>query len=566
MIDLSNPPASWSPSGAAVQSGIDLSQSWTVDGVSHPALPGMYAGYFSGSKPNMGAIQDGASPPPPAPTPSPTPADAQAPVISNVKTTINNSSSVTIYWDLNEPGTGQIEYGLTTAYGSTSNPELTFEFSSHWQDLTGLTAGETYHFRIRSQDKAGNLAVSDDFTFLIPSFEGLPLGPYAIGDGVNYHRAATCAEGTVATGGSCDCGSSSPVTLNYMSDPRTWYCGCTAPSPVSYVVARVSCTASATPAPSPSPTPADAQAPIISNVKSSVNSSGTVTISWDLNEPGTGQIEYGPTTSYGSSSAPESSFDYTSHSQDLLGLTAGVTYHFRVKSQDQAGNLAVSGDFTFTVGTAPAPSPTPAPSPSPSPIAPQGPVISNVSASVSGENLVFISWDLNEPGTGQVEYGVTTSYGSLSELESSFNYSSHSQQIAGLQAGTTYHFRIRSQNQAGVLSISQDYQFTTAGTPPMGTISGDTIPPTVTLTSPSNGSVVSAKSSVTLTASASDAVDVTRVEFYVNGALQCTDATSAYSCAWKVPGGRNKSYRIQAKAFDSAGNAGSSAAVTVRSQ
>jgi RHS repeat-associated protein len=36
------------------------------------------------------------------------------------------------------------------------------------------------------------------------------------------------------------------------------------------------------------------------------------------------------------------------HSQGLSGLTAGTVYHYRVKSRDAAGNLAVSGDFTFT--------------------------------------------------------------------------------------------------------------------------------------------------------------------------------------------------------------------------
>jgi hypothetical protein len=37
-----------------------------------------------------------------------------------------------------------------------------------------------------------------------------------------------------------------------------------------------------------------------------------------------------------------------SHSQVLSGLTASTLYHYRVKSQDAAGNLAVSTDSTFT--------------------------------------------------------------------------------------------------------------------------------------------------------------------------------------------------------------------------
>src|SRR3989454_6497285 len=43
----------------------------------------------------------------------------------------------------------------------------------------------------------------------------------------------------------------------------------------------------------------------------------------------------------------------TAHTVSLTGLAAGSLYHYRVKSKDAAGNLAVSSDAVFT--TAPAP-------------------------------------------------------------------------------------------------------------------------------------------------------------------------------------------------------------------
>jgi glucose/arabinose dehydrogenase len=86
------------------------------------------------------------------------------------------------------------------------------------------------------------------------------------------------------------------------------------------------------------------------------------------------------------------------------------------------------------------------------------------------------------------------------------------------------------------------------------TTSGDTIPPTVSINSPANNSIVVRKSTVTITASASDNVGVTRVEFLVNGAVQCTDTTLPYSCNWRVPAAPNKTHQIQARAFDAAGN------------
>jgi glucose/arabinose dehydrogenase len=91
---------------------------------------------------------------------------------------------------------------------------------------------------------------------------------------------------------------------------------------------------------------------------------------------------------------------------------------------------------------------------------------------------------------------------------------------------------------------------------------GDSIAPTVAITSPANGAIVARKSQVAINATASDNVGVTRVEFRVNGALQCTDTAAPYSCSWRVPNPMNKTYQLQAQAFDAAGNVGS-ATVTV---
>jgi len=93
----------------------------------------------------------------------------------------------------------------------------------------------------------------------------------------------------------------------------------------------------------------------------------------------------------------------------------------------------------------------------------------------------------------------------------------------------------------------------------------DTTPPVLSITNPAQGSTVVRKSTVTLSAMATDNVGVVRVEFYVKGSLQCTDATVPYNCNWKVPNPPNITYQIQAKAYDQAGNFGS-AAVQVTSR
>ena len=90
---------------------------------------------------------------------------------------------------------------------------------------------------------------------------------------------------------------------------------------------------------------------------------------------------------------------------------------------------------------------------------------------------------------------------------------------------------------------------------------GDTTPPTTSITAPAGGATVSG--TTTVTASASDNVGVTKVEFYVDGVLKSTDTTSPYSWAWDTTTATNGSHSLTSKAYDAANNTGTSAAVGV---
>ncbi len=84
------------------------------------------------------------------------------------------------------------------------------------------------------------------------------------------------------------------------------------------------------------------------------------------------------------------------------------------------------------------------------------------------------------------------------------------------------------------------------------TTAPDTTPPTVSITYPTSGTVQRGRDTV-IQAIANDNVGVTRVEFYVNNSLKCTDTTVAYICSWSVPSKPNVRYTIQARAYDAAG-------------
>jgi len=90
---------------------------------------------------------------------------------------------------------------------------------------------------------------------------------------------------------------------------------------------------------------------------------------------------------------------------------------------------------------------------------------------------------------------------------------------------------------------------------------GDTTPASTSITAPANGATVSGTTNVTATAS--DNVGVTRVEFFLDGALQSTDTSSPYAWSWNTASSANGSHALVSKAYDAANNVGTSATVNV---
>jgi hypothetical protein len=89
----------------------------------------------------------------------------------------------------------------------------------------------------------------------------------------------------------------------------------------------------------------------------------------------------------------------------------------------------------------------------------------------------------------------------------------------------------------------------------------DTITPTVSLSSPTNGSTVTG--TVNITASAQDNVAVSKVEFYIAGKAVSSVSASPYNYAWDTTTVGNGNYQLFAKAYDAAGNVGTSSSITV---
>ncbi len=107
--------------------------------------------------------------------------DTTKPVISFPTEPIVGPTSVSITWATDELSSTQVQYGSSTTYGSVEpaqpadDPTIVGSTSggvvTHSVVITGLPPNTPYHYRVKSKDKAGNEAVSEDRTFTTTASE-----------------------------------------------------------------------------------------------------------------------------------------------------------------------------------------------------------------------------------------------------------------------------------------------------------------------------------------------------------------------------------------------------------
>jgi streptogramin lyase len=171
-------------------------------------------------------------------------------------------------------------------------------------------------------------------------------------------------------------------------------------------------------------------------------------------------FEWGPTTSYGSTSsatsAGASAVDQTA-SATLTGLSPSTTYHAHVVATNSAGTTS-GPDMTFTT--------TPPGAPSATTLAPSASDAS--SATIEG----VVNPELASTGY-HFEWGPTASYGTslpASNAAVGNDGADHAvnQALSGLQPNTVYHYRVVATNTTGTTN-GGDQAFTTDGVLPDAT-------------------------------------------------------------------------------------------------
>ncbi|MBN2457937.1 PGF-pre-PGF domain-containing protein [Candidatus Woesearchaeota archaeon] len=188
----------------------------------------------------------------------------------------------------------------------------------------------------------------------------------------------------------------------------------------------------------------DTSLPIISNI-SADRTNTTATIIWDTDDMSNSTVYYGTSASALSSSASNSTIT-SAHSVTLSGLSSNTTYYYNVSSCNAFGycNTSTTGSFT-TLDLTP-------------------PVISAVSTAATSIYSARITWTTEEGATSTVRYGTASGIYTATASNSSM-LTSHSMNISGLAASTTYYYRVNSTDADGNSIESGEYSFSTLAEP-----------------------------------------------------------------------------------------------------
>jgi len=410
----------------------------------------------------------------PSPTPTPTPTATPAatptptPAVTTNPATFVASSSATLNGSVNPRGattTVDFQYGLTTSYGSTTAMQTktgnTVQAVS--ANISGLNASTTYHFRIVAHNNGGT-SFGSDRTFTTLSATGSPvvitnpatliasfsatlngsLDPHGLTTTVSFQYGTTTSYGSTTAMQTQTGNTYRNISANIsgLSANTTYHFQIVATNSAGTTHGgdRTFTTLGATGSPVVVTNSATLIASFSAALNALVDPHGLTT---------SVHFQYGTTTSYGLTTAPQSHSGntYLNVTSNVSSLTASTTYHFRIVASNTAGTT-LGSDKTFNTLTATGP-----------------PVVSTSPATNLTTSSATLNGSLDPHGlttSVSFQYGTTTSYGHTTPMQSQTGntYRNIAANISGLTTHTTYHFRIVATNSGGT-RMGSDAIFTT---------------------------------------------------------------------------------------------------------
>jgi len=278
--------------------------------------------------------------------------------ISGVVISDITMNSAVVSWTSVSINQYEVAYGKSASYGDTISDKSSSGTTIHTVKLQNLEQGISYHFRINGTDDVGTSYLSDDYVFdtiTLPQIKGIKFADVtedsltvswttnvATDSQVEYKINATDTPRIEAV---TDLATAHSVKLQNLDSNVTYSIR---------VIVRDSFGNQAISLPMSVKTNVDTTAPKILQVKAetaaSLSQDGKVQaiISWQTDEPSTTQVVYslGSQGNYDKQSQKDENLT-NSHLVIIPELVGASTYHYKVVSDDKAGNEAKSNDYTI---------------------------------------------------------------------------------------------------------------------------------------------------------------------------------------------------------------------------
>lgn len=402
--------------------------------------------------------------------------DFTPPVISSTTVVQTQTTWTKISWTTDEISDSIVDYSTDGSYGSHAS--VPSYVTDHSVTIQNLSPNTTYRFRVKSRDVFGNLGSDDGGGAYVFTTAGGPVIS-AVSIKETADKTATIVWNTDKLSDSMVYYATDPATLSGLSALSVSNSTTTMSHSIVvgdlvaktkyyfYVKSTDPISGNASIEDNGGSyytfyTTYDTVPPKITNISTPVVTPSAVSIVWQTDELSTSQVGYGDAP--GAYSA-ESFTDYTLsiyHVVTLNGLKEKSAYHFQVKSQDAAGNIATSDDQkvdtteTNIVQVTVSGGGGAAPPPDTDTVAPK---ISDINLDSVNAFDAKLSFKTDEATTAFVKLGEDTTYGkNYGDPEYSTD---HAVDLFGLRLGTNYHFQVSAIDRAGNKSVSDDRSFQT---------------------------------------------------------------------------------------------------------
>jgi hypothetical protein len=363
----------------------------------------------------------------------------------------------TITWSTSRTADSKVQYGTTSGSYNTVEPSSSSQVTSHSIQITGLTPGTTYYYKAKWTDEDGNTGTSGEKSFstsAAPSVQDVTASSIGLTSALltftsNGASSVKIYYGTTTSFGGAVTMSTSTSSTKYTSQLTGLLDG------TKYYYKINTFDSDGTEYDGTVLDFTTLPRPKISNVliqQVANTAQSTILVSWTTNTEISSIVTYYPA---GNAAAARDNVNVAltkgNHQMIVSGLLPQTDYYLVVKGRDKIGNEATSDSQKLTTATDTRP-------PTISELHVEGSNVPPVGSTAQEQSAqLIVSWNTDEPGTSQVEFGEGTgdSYSQKTQQDENLT-TNHLVIISGLTPSKVYHLRALSLDAAKNVGQSID--------------------------------------------------------------------------------------------------------------